>query len=171
MNNDKGVLEGSIPALGSCRKPCSQDSKCWMDRRASSGCRKHLGAAVAGPQGHICTLGPQFLDSAWTLPHESPMSRAPHPGQHVIVSAESPWGQSPDQPWLLQRGQQRCHVSRGLQSGASSCIGPPTWLGRHACSQGLTHCLQFFASLSHQSWEILSVLQREIDDHSRVCLG
>lgn len=139
-----------------------QKSKLWLQEASWSSCGWSL--------GHICTLGLHFLDSSWMFPHESHTSRAPHPGQHAIVSAERPQRQRPDPPWLLQRGQWRCHVSWILQSGGSSSLGPPAWLGRHACLQGLTHCLQFFASLSHQSWEILSVMQRGTDDHSGVCL-
>lgn len=156
--------------IGSCQKQCSQDSKCWRDRRASSGCRKHLGAAVASPWS---TLGPHFLDSAWMLPHESHMSRVPHPGQHSIMSAGSPPGAEPRS--TLATAKRSAEVPR--QPGPEEQCFLLPWstdlAEKHACLQGLTHCLKFFffASLSHQSWEILSVLQRKTDDHSRACLG
>lgn len=140
-----------------------QKSKLWLQEASWSSCGQSL--------GHICTLGPHFLDSAWMLPHESHMSRVPHPGQDVIVSAGSPPGAEPRSTGATAKRSAEVPRQPGPTEQCFLLPCSTDLAGKHACLQGLTHCLQFFASLSHQSWEILSVLQRKTDDHSRACLG
>lgn len=143
--------------LGPWREPCSQDRKCWKDRRARSGCRKQLWL-VPGPYLHTW---PTFL------------GKPPPPIVMCVqslsswlacngVSGEAPRGRAQINTGYRRSGQQRCHDHfRGLQSSGSSCPGSPTWLGKQACLQGVDILLAVLSK--PQSWEILSVRQRETD--------
>lgn len=136
MQSGQEVLEG-------------QKSKVWLQK-----------AAVAGPwaiSAHLAYI-------SWQTPPPIVMCVQSLSSWLACngVSGEAPRGRAQINTGYRRSGQQRCHDHfRGLQSSGSSCPGSPTWLGKQACLQGVDILLAVLSK--PQSWEILSVRQRETD--------